>query len=212
MSLTTTEPLTGIILSSQEYNERDLIVHLINSKEIYSVYCKGVRSMKSKNRRLTAPFSYVELQVGSSKNSQMKSLVSGRLLSTPLDLGSDLELGALCFALRDCIESSTFHPNYFPILEKFIEACAAKKDKEMHIWAASLLACILQAEGIAPYVQGCVKCGSKQGIEAFSMQAGGFICKECNKKLYPKKAGKNSKAGAYYLQPVQHSLQVSWIR
>jgi DNA repair protein RecO len=194
MSLTTTEPIEGIVLSSQEYNERDLIVHLLNSKEIYSIYCKGVRSMKSKNRRLTAPFSSVELQVTTSKNSQLKSLVSGRLLAAPLDLGSDLELSALCFALRDCIERSTFYPYYYPILQKFTAAALAKNHREMYLWAASLLAWILQAEGIAPFVHGCVKCGSKKGIEAFSIQAGGFLCKDCNQSLYPKKSREELKS------------------
>ena len=44
------------------------------------------------------------------------------------------------------------------------------------------MACLLKKEGIAPFVEGCVRCGSRSGIETVSVREGGFLCKECNQK------------------------------
>ena len=53
-------------------------------------------------------------------------------------------------------------------------------DAKAYNYACLLLAQIIQKEGIAPFVDGCILCKRKDHLETLSVTDGGFLCTTCN--------------------------------
>ena len=171
----------GLILSLSEYKDRDALVYFLSKEGLQTIYARGIQSVASKNKRLCNPFSYVRLTLDHKETRKMDYLIRGDLLAYYYKIQEDLFAQSLCFVLRDCIIRSAFTP----LVYSYLFACwnsFQKEDGKAISYACLILATLLKKEGIAPFVEGCVRCGSRKGIETVSLREGGFLCKDCNQK------------------------------
>lgn len=197
-STISTHPQEGIVLSALDYEARDQIIKVLTEKGIISVYAKGTQALKSKNRRLTLPFSHVKLNLYDRKEEAegMEKLFNGDLIDNYGDLLEDLMLSALLALLRDLLFHSDITPLIYQMFLKTLQDI--RKDKEKAASAAAyFMSVLLKENGIEPYVDGCVVCQRRNRIERLSMNAGGFLCHEHNKNSMKKM--EPSKLRAYRL-------------
>lgn len=178
--------LSGLVLSVQDYKERDGIVFVLTQTKIQSVYARGIQSAASKNRRLCNPFTKVDLIVGERRSgSSMALLIKGSVKAQFHKIQDSLVAQSACFVLRDILFRSVIHPEYEDLLFKVWQAFD-HSEKSRWTYACLLLACILKNEGIAPDVSECVRCHARKGIETVSVADGGFLCVNCNVRQFPK--------------------------
>lgn len=176
--------IEGFVLSYQEYKERDAIIHLLTPYRIQSVYCRGVQSVTSKNRRLTLPFSKVRLIVEHKENRDLDLLIRGSILHYYYSIQESLIDQSICFVLNDALMRTSIKPFYYSAIQKLYESMS-KESALKYTWASLVLAEILQQDGFAPEIHFCVSCGRKNHIETISLDQGGFLCTSCNHHQLP---------------------------
>lgn len=169
----------GVILSTLDFKERDLLVYFATEQEVQTIYARGVRSAASKNRRLCNPFSRVRLTLDHKEGREMDILIRGDLLEYYYEIQEDLVGQSVGFVLRDCISRVRMNPRIYLYLLSCWQSYQ-KKENRAYTFACLCMAEILKSEGIEPYVQGCVRCHSKKKIETVSLSDGGFLCSDCN--------------------------------
>lgn len=115
--------LSGLVLSVQDYKERDGIVFVLTQTKIQSVYARGIQSAASKNRRLCNPFTKVDLIVGERRSgSSMALLIKGSVKAQFHKIQDSLVAQSACFVLRDILFRSVIHPEYEDLLFKVWQA------------------------------------------------------------------------------------------
>ena len=169
----------GVILSTLEFKEKDMLIYFASENEVQTVYARGVRSAVSKNRRLCNPFSKVRLTLEHKEGREMDLLIRGDVIEYYYGIQEDLIAQSVCFVLRDCISRVRIHSDMYHYLLMCWKAFQ-EKDKNVYAFACLCMAEILKAEGIEPFVQGCIRCHSKKKIETVSLREGGFLCSDCN--------------------------------
>ena len=168
-----------IVLTSNQYKEKDAIVTAVSQSETISFLVRGAKDPKSKNAILNNPLTIadVELMDGDFKYPQLKA--SKEILSPfKLDMNS-YYLGTLL--LMDEMTMYFFpdeeKPHVFSYLEEAVGALKKSND-----WLMTLLifmAQVLRLGGFELEVNRCVICGQKKKILAFYFVEGGFICQDC---------------------------------
>lgn len=166
------ESLNGLTLSFQEYRERDGILTLLSEKGVFRIFTRGVQSLKSKNRRLCTPFSLVRLEVGQGRSAYW--LKSGKLLKSCLD-GTGLFFRVSVSLLAELLSDLTISQDLY---ESFLFLVENGQDEGWMNTACYVLAQILKAAGIAPYLDGCVVCHNRKGICSLSREQGGYLCRD----------------------------------
>lgn len=167
-----------MVLSNREYKENDAIVTLINEEGLHQVYARGVLKPTSKNRRICQPFSVVEYQIQTRSNG-FDLLMSGSLLEYDYRIQEDLTAQSVCFVLRDILVHTTPNADMVQDLKNCWQAFHQDDEKAIS-WAVMVLKEVMQTEGIAPYISGCIRCGRTDRIETISLKEGGFLCRSCN--------------------------------
>ena len=168
--------IKGIILSIKDYREYDTLMQIMSEEGIYSVVGKGHRRMKSKQAPLCQLFAYVSC-ICHAKNeyATIYTLRSVQMLTYYRKIREDLCKQAIALFFLEAVlqlkEGELFeHLKYaLDLLEDSTKPYAA---------AALFAAQLTHLQGIDPYVDGCVKCGSKQ-VSGISVEHGGFVCREC---------------------------------
>ena len=169
----------GIVLSCLEYREKDALVYFASTHGLQTIYARGIQSSTSKNKRLCNPFSKVKLTLDHKEGRQMDVLIRGELLAYYYEIQEDLVAQSVCFVLRDCLSRVQMDATLYQYLLSCWMAFQSKSD-EAYVYACLCLAYALKIEGIAPFVQGCIRCHSKKQLETVSLKDGGFLCKACN--------------------------------
>lgn len=170
--------IQGLILSVTEHKENDAIVKVLTESGVYSVYARGILKMRSKNRRLCQPFSFVELVISDSK--KMPLLISGSVIQYYHKIQSNLLASSVCFVLSDSLRYTNKSFDTF----LHVWHSANENSHELYFWACLLMAQTLEAEGIVPYFASCIHCSSTK-VETISIEEGGFLCPSCNHGRYP---------------------------
>lgn len=170
----------GIILKTQEYKERDLIV-TVYSKEygLLTFHARGVRKMQSKNAYALSLYAHSRIYFDYHENKTMYSLKSAEKITVFRHLYEDLEkqaiasvIAELAYSLKleasesfyslliSCLKQLNDSNNFFGVLGFYLAKCC-------------------EYIGITPAVDGCVKCNNTTSIATISIVDGGFICKYC---------------------------------
>ena len=168
-----------IVLSINQYKEKDAIITAISQSETITFLARGIKDPKSKNSALNNPLTIadIELMDGDFKYPILRS---SKELFTPMKLNMDsYYLGTLLL-----INEMVLH--LFPDEEKaklyvFLEGAivALKKSNNWLMVLLIYMAKVISLGGFALEVNRCVLCGKKNRIVAFSFIDGGFICEEC---------------------------------
>lgn len=174
--------IQGLVLSTQEYKEKDALVRVLTDSEIFTLLEKGLYKKNAKNLRLAQPFSYNEFMI--EQRNGLSLLLTGQTIQYYFHVQEDLLKSSVCFVVQDAIYRSKFHSQYFDILLEVWNS-AHKNLDDFYFWACLALKCCIEMEGVQPYVDGCVHC-SKTKVETLSLKDGGFLCASCNHGQYPK--------------------------
>lgn len=180
--------LTGLVLSLQDFKEKDGIVKLALPDRVESIYARGVMKSTSKNRRLCNPFSKVTLFYEPKYSRDMYFLIRGDEHWFDGNIQEDLLGQSVCFVLRDMILRIGINPMVYHCLEQAWHAWNDGDHDEGYLYSCLALANLLKIAGIAPNLDSCSVCGQTSGIETLVLEEGGFVCKDCAGHRYPRKS------------------------
>ena len=168
-----------IVLSINNYKEKDAIITAISQSETITFLARGIKDPKSKNAAINNPLMIadIELMDGDFKYPVLKSF---KELFVPMKLKMDSTyLGTLLL-----MNEMMLH--FFPDEEKARMFIALEEGvvalKKSDNWLMTLLIYMAQAIKVGGFeleVNRCVICGKKNRIVVFSFLEGGFICEEC---------------------------------
>lgn len=174
----------ALVLSTYPYKEKDAIVSLLLENQVLDVLARGVQSMKSKNRSLIQPFSWIQCTY-SERTKGFPLLLYGNVKKYYYQITSDLESQSVCFVLRDCIKAMPKNKLTYSLM-KSIWTSFHRKEKFAYGYACFFIKELIQAHGITPHLKSCVRCNRTNRIETISIKDGGFLCSSCNQHLYQK--------------------------
>ena len=179
----TNTEIKGLVLSNQEYKDNDAIITVLCREGIRKVYARGVLKPTSKNRRICQPFSLVEYNI-QERNNGFDLLMQGNLIAYYYTIQQDLFAQSICFVVRDCILHSHSNEWIYEYLLRCWQHFHQQSQRAVGYALLVLREC-MKAEGISPYISGCIRCQRTDRIETISLQEGGFLCRGCNAGRYP---------------------------
>lgn len=168
-----------IVLTANQYKEKDAIVTAIAEKQMISFLAKGINDPKNRNSVLNNPLTVVDIEL-IDENLKYPILKNSKQLFTPLKVEMDANyLGSLLLIGEMMIYLFPDEEKYkmFFCLEEGVGALRKTND-----WLMTLLifmSHVIRLGGFELEVNQCVICGKKQKIVAFSFVDGGFICDSC---------------------------------
>ncbi|MCF0106343.1 MAG: DNA repair protein RecO [Holdemanella sp.] len=167
-----------LVLECVEYKENDALVTVCSEESIFTVYARGILKQASKNRKITQPFSKVNMTLNYASDKAMPMLIHGNVIDYYYKIQQDLVSQSICFVLIEMVRKSKCNDRIY----HFLDACfkAFHNNTNPLTYACLCIKEILISEGIGMYVSGCVECGRKDKLEAISIPEGGFICHYCN--------------------------------
>lgn len=164
----------GLILSRQDYRERDAIVTMVCPDEILHFFARGVQAAASKNKRLTNPFSIVEIELEQNARGSF-TLIHGQLLDYCYHISEDLDMQAVCLVISEMVTRTPMTPGLYERLQALWTACQ-KREPGWPGKAALVICALLKEEGIAPGVDHCMVCGNTTAIASADIEKSGFLC------------------------------------
>lgn len=169
--------LTGYILSSAKYQDKDAIISLLTPEKIYSIRVRGGFDIASKNHSATLIFNKVTIDANKTGETFLsatgvKTLENHTTLYTKIlpNLVGQLagEVSLKVFAVGDSLPYEYYRMT-LDALEKGFDP----------LTLAFIFACQGIKAGISPEINECVNCGKKTNLVSFSYDEGGFLCQEC---------------------------------
>ncbi|WP_297566830.1 DNA repair protein RecO [uncultured Faecalibaculum sp.] len=167
--------LEGLVLECTPYRERDGLVALATPEGVIRILARGIQKETSRNRRICLPFTRVQIET-EQQGEGMHRLIHGTLLEDCGVISEDLRMQAVCLAVNEAVIRSGMPAGLYARLEALWFSCR-QKNPDWLGRAAVTAALILQAEGIAPQVDGCAICGSQSQICSMDLESAGFLCR-----------------------------------
>ena len=168
-----------IVLSINQYKEKDAIITAISQSETITFLARGIKDPKSKNAAINNPLMIadIELMDGDFKFPILKSF---KELFVPMKLKMDSTYLGTLLLMNEMII------HFFPEEERAAMFNALEEGvvslKKTDNWLMCLLIYMsfaMRVGGFELEVNRCVICGQKNRIVAFSFLEGGFICENC---------------------------------
>ena len=145
-----------------------------------SLCAKGARSVKSQLLGVSQPFALSEIVTGGSRGNYISS---AQLLNGFFGLQSDiLRVSAatyMCQLIETVTEEDAPDENLFRLL---CWSLAVLEKSEAHL--SPLMACafalkLMGVSGMAPRLEGCIRCGEEKDYYRFDYAEGGLVCTDC---------------------------------
>lgn len=170
--------IEGIIISEKPYGETSKILNILTKNYgIISVMSKGCKKVKSNLRSISIIFTYALFEI-SYKKDKISTLINADIINPLNTIKKDIEkisyLNFLSELTKQVIKQSVNNGIY----DLYINAILKINDG----YDASVITNILELKyldylGVAPFLDGCVVCNSKN-ILTLSIEKGGFVCKK----------------------------------
>ncbi|MBN0970614.1 DNA repair protein RecO [Mycoplasma phocoeninasale] len=162
----------GIILNRQEINEFDEIVSVLSERGRINIFAPGVRKAASKNNLNLQLYSLVDLEIITSKRSNLMPRLKRATLikQIPINIMLKQEYDDIKYFFSKITSTKT--KLIIDEYSEYIEYLAEEKNKTI----SYLLYKLMIIEGIAPRFDGCVECGRKDRLVDFEFHRGGFLC------------------------------------
>lgn len=168
-----------VILNITEYKEKDAIITALNESEVISFTAKGIFSERSQNKILNVPLNIVDIEIEKGKL-KYPILKSFNMIYCPLISDVSIEymtsLNIITEATKKLLTDEDKHYMFNTLVDVITNLKSAKNYYALVLYYLDRL---FSVAGYGFEVNGCVVCGSKKGIAAFSFADGGFICKDC---------------------------------
>lgn len=177
---------TALLLKTQAYKETASIVTAL-TKEYgkVSLVAAGTNKMNSKNAGSLLPYTEAEITFSYAENKTMFRLLTAHTKNLYRYAHEDLKAQsalALCSEVtEEMLETPSEEASYLYDLLKNVYDMLNEKKEPLYV-TALFLSEILTIFGMRPNVEGCVYCANEK-VYALSIEEGGFVCRDCAKKL-----------------------------
>lgn len=163
----------GIVLKKVDYRDYDAMLSVLSAEGKRSILARGINKINSKNAHCCQLFTLSRFNLLDKGN----TLKNAELINSYRLLREDLlkqGIAQLMMELMDKMDEIDFGYQELLVCLDLLETSA-----QPYCILALFLARIAHEIGIEPNVDGCSRCASLNGITAFSINDGGFICKRC---------------------------------
>jgi len=142
---------------------------------------------KSKSSLAIRPFTYGTYRISEKRGYYY--IDSGEPIKSYYSLGEDIDkYFAASYALEltdKLVPEGLPQPELFRLLAEYFRELGARKKKYKTLLLAYEIK-MLHLLGVFPETDVCVACGKTEGLDYFSVPAGGVLCRECRQKLAEK--------------------------
>jgi len=170
----------GIVLRSYPFGEADRVVVLLspNHGKLRTV-AKGVRKTTSRFGGRLEPFTHVDLVLyeGRSLDTITQVSVIDAFPHLRNELDRVLAAGTMVEVMDAVTEEGEGAVRAFLLLQRGLRALEAGP-RHPDLVAAFLLK-VADVVGVAPALDECAGCGTREGVTRFSFAAGGALCERC---------------------------------
>ena len=168
-----------IILNITAYKEKDAVVNGISEEGFLSFRVPGLFSPKSKYASLNNALSIIEPVFSESKTTKHLTLKEAQLLFSPMQGQMDFHYVTAITILLQAMNKLVQDEDKALLYQDLFNALLALKNKvNPYVITLKFLISLVNQTGYELSVGGCVRCGAKKNIVAFSFLEGGFICKD----------------------------------
>jgi DNA repair protein RecO (recombination protein O) len=171
----------GVVLRTLRLGEADRIITMMTRDhgKVRAV-AKGVRRTLSKFGGRLEPMSHLSMLCWQGRELDIINQVE--VLDSYRAVRDDLGRVSKAYTLLEVTDqvSQQGHPN--PLLyDKLVGALRALNDRDAALLVPAFLLKVLDVEGSAPFVDGCVSCGATDELVAFDLNEGGVLCQSCRR-------------------------------
>lgn len=170
---------TAVVLRTYKLGESDRIVVLLTEEhgKIRAV-AKGVRKTKSKFGARLEPMSHVRLLLSQGRELDIVSQADS--VETLAPMMADLDHLTNGIAVLEAADQMTLDREPAPHLYRMVVgALRTIAERSGPLVVPSFYWKLLAAEGVAPELDACVRCGEDGPLVAFDMDQGGALCRAC---------------------------------
>ena len=172
-----------LILRRVAYKENSAMVTALSPSGLFGFAARGVNKLNSKNLAPTNELSLSSLVFLSSSQGKL-TLKEGKLEESLLPENDDLEaFGISSFLLESTLRflsEDSDSADCEAIFDSLLANLRSLKTGDSAYLAGTrFLSVLLKVAGIAPEVNRCVRCGTRNGIAGISKLDGGFVCLNC---------------------------------
>lgn len=170
----------GFILSETAYGETSKIINVLTKeKGLIGIMCKGAKSMKSKLRSCTLPFTYGVFNL-LYKDNKLSTLVSVDIINNLKTIRQNLShisyVTYLCELTNQVIKQCESNAIY----SDFINAILKIEEGLDPLIISNILELkYLPLLGVGLNLDSCIRCGNQTNIVTIDASYGGLICKDC---------------------------------
>lgn len=176
----------GFILSEVSYGETSKVINVLTREfGIIGIMCKGVKSLKSRLRALTLPFTYGFFYIYK-KEDKLSLLKDVDIIDPFISIHSDIELLGFLNYISELTSQVYKESNDPEIFALFITTLKKLEQKLDPLVLTNILEIkYLDFLGVGLNLDSCSKCGDTKNIITIDADAGGYLCKNClqNEKI-----------------------------
>ena len=191
----------GIVLKRSDYGENNCMLNIFTKKSgIIKAVVYGVKRGKNNSKAASAQFlCYGDYDLYAGRG-DAASVNNVNIIDSFLPVSNDIAKLALCAYMAEAVMTILGENNpderLLGIFLNSVYALAYRDDDIMKVKSAFEIK-LMCAEGYAPEMGSCVKCGSEE-IAAFDAREGGMVCQECMKDT-SKRISASTYRALYYL-------------
>lgn len=164
---------SGIIIKKINYDEFDEIVTIYGPEHTFSFIAKGVRKMSSKNRIALQLGNYIEIIYFPARlNNKLSKLKKASIIAQPQLLKSNV--ASYVFDIIELAQKVKKPSSRFFI--SLVTAIKNLGNKTDSLLKTFVFFNALDALGVFPTSNACVKCQRTDEIDDFDFFQGGFLC------------------------------------
>lgn len=170
----------GFIINEVNYGETSKVINILTKEYgLLGVMCKGVKSLKSRLRAVTLPFTYGFFYIYK-KEGKLSLLKDVDVIDDFANIHHDIELLSYMNYLTELtgqVFKESNEPSIFPLFIKTLQKINQKLDP--FVLSNILEIKYLDYLGVGLNLDSCNKCGKKNNIITIDADAGGYLCKNC---------------------------------
>jgi len=169
----------GVVLRTYRLGEADrIVVVLTEGHGKIRAVAKGVRKTKSRFGGRLEPTSHVSLQLYEGR--ELDVVTQADTLEHHRQVREDLDRLAKASAVLEAVDQVAQDREPSPQLYRMtVGALRSLEQQDSPLLLAGFYWKLLAAEGVAPLVDACARCGSDGPLVAFALTEGGVLCREC---------------------------------
>jgi DNA repair protein RecO (recombination protein O) len=178
----------AVVLGGVDYGDADRIVTLFTpGRGKLSAFAAGARKSKRRFAGVLEPFTVLDARLNE-RRGDLLFLASATIVDAHAGLREDLgriaHAGHAAELCRELTRDREPQPELYDRLRRYLGALARSPARPEDLLAFEL--CALGDTGVAPRLDDCAICGGAvEGVAAFDVGHGGFLCGRCERAAYP---------------------------